>query len=110
MDDAMIVKVRRQWNDWRIGSVPLGALRGFHWREFSRGVSTPSPRPILYARMWCDALVDGDIAHSCEYGAGPHEILVCIIKKDNVKSVIAEVQQRAEKGAENYQRQFDTKA
>jgi hypothetical protein len=83
-----IVIVRRQWNDYRQGRVELGKLRNFHWRETSGGFGGRSPYPMRYARMWCDALIDGEVGHSCEHGPGPHEILVCIVKKDNDKAVI----------------------
>jgi hypothetical protein len=80
-----IVTVRRQWNDWKTGTVAADKLRDFHWRSSSGGVGAASPRPMLYARMFCDSLLSGEIGHSCAHGPGPHDILVCIVKKDNPK-------------------------
>jgi hypothetical protein len=28
-------------------------------------------------------MVDGELAHSCRHGPPPHNILVCVLKKDN---------------------------
>jgi hypothetical protein len=78
-----LINVRRQWNDYRVGAVQLRDLRGFHWRQTSGGVAARSPRPFPHARLWCDKIVDGEIAHSCRHGPPPHEVLVCIVKKDN---------------------------
>lgn len=90
------VRVRRQWNDWQIIDVPLAALRDFHWRDTSGGVMARSPRPFLHARMWCTEIRDREFPHSCTHGRPPHEILVCIVKKDNPKAVVAELERQAE--------------
>jgi hypothetical protein len=83
-DRTMKLKVRRQWNDWRIIEVPVSELRDFHYLESSGGVGARSPRPMLYARMLCTSIPEGsDFPHSCQHGPPPHEILVCICKKDN---------------------------
>jgi hypothetical protein len=85
------VWVRRHWSDHRRGRVLLASMRHFHFRESSGGVGTRSPRPMLYARIWCDSLVEGEIAHSCQHGAGPHEVLVCIFQRDNQKALYREL-------------------
>ena len=85
------VTVRRQWNDYRTATVKLSALYDFSWREFSGGVHARSPRPFLHARMSCDAIIDGELPHSCRHGQGPHEILVCIVKKDNTRAVLKSI-------------------
>jgi hypothetical protein len=33
--------------------------------------------------VWCDAMVSGELAHSCRHGAGPHQIKMCVTKKGN---------------------------
>jgi len=78
-----LITVRRQWNDWVKGAVKLKDLADFHWRNSSGGVGANSPRAMLYGRMWCTALASGSLAHSCRHGPPPHEILVCIVQKDN---------------------------
>jgi hypothetical protein len=32
------VRIRRQWNDWRIATVPFDGLSGLHWATVSGGV------------------------------------------------------------------------
>lgn len=93
-----IVTVRRQWNDWKTGTVAAQKLSDFHWRSSSGGVGAASPRPMLYARMMCDSLLSGEIGHSCRHGPGPHDILVCIVKKDN-KKIFAELEKKARPAA-----------
>ena len=83
-----LVSVRRHWSDsGNIGKVPLAHLWDFHYRRACGGTGAPSPRPMLYARMQCDALVSGSVSHSCRHGPPPHEILVCITAKDNGRAV-----------------------
>lgn len=89
------VFVRRQWNDYRIAEVRPEDLRDPHWRMSSGGVGKRSPRPVLHARMLCTAVQSGELAHSCEHGPPPHDILVCIVKKDNTRAVYAELEEAA---------------
>lgn len=96
-----MVTVRRQWNGYAI-AVPVTALRDFHVRQWSGGVQAKSPYPMLYARMWCTLIPEEDrpyFGHSCRHGAGPHEILVCITKKDNPRSLYKALRARAEQPA-----------
>jgi len=79
------VWVRRHWNDWRHGRVLLTSMRHFHLRDAFGGVGARPPRPMLFARIWCDSIIEGEIAHSCAHGPAPHEVLVCIVQRDNSK-------------------------
>jgi hypothetical protein len=76
------VRIRRQWNDWRIATVPFDRLSGLHWDNVSGGVQAPAPQFFIHGYVRCDD-VDGEIAHSCVHGEGPHRIKVCVVKKDN---------------------------
>jgi hypothetical protein len=49
---------------------------------------------FLHAYVWCDKMIGGELAHSCQHGAGPHDIKVCIVKKDNKENWSA-IQQAA---------------
>lgn len=86
-NDGIFVRVRRQWNDRRIGKVRLTDLSGFHWSQFGGGqvhqFGGVAPQPFLHAYMLCTNLVDGEIGHACRHGPPPHKIKVCITKKDN---------------------------
>lgn len=88
MEDNPIVCIRRQWNDWRIGKVSLDALGDLHWDEFSGGVRQRAPQFFIHGYTWCNH-IEGDIAHSCAHGEGPHWIKVCVVKKDNEPSTFA---------------------
>ena len=80
------VRVRRDWNDHRIGTVRWSDLRNPRWDTISGGEQNRTPQPFIHAYVWCD-MVKGDIAHSCAHGPGPHNIKVCLVKKDNSKEV-----------------------
>jgi hypothetical protein len=80
------VRVRRQWDDHRIGSVRWSDLSRPHWDSVSGGTQAESPEPYIHAYVWCDK-VKGAIAHSCIHGPGPHNIKVCLVKKDNSHGV-----------------------
>ena len=82
MTDAQKIQIRRQWNDWRIAEVSFDKIEGLRWDKLSGGVRAPAPQPFIHGYVSC-ADVDGDLAHSCRHGEGPHNIKVCIVKKDN---------------------------
>lgn len=90
LDDSggQFVRVRRQWNDWRKAKYRLEDLEHVHWSYMSGGVQAPTPRPFMHAYVRCDAAVEGEVAHSGTHGPCPHSIKVCIVQKDNSKSVI----------------------
>ncbi|PKB82813.1 MAG: hypothetical protein BZY88_03650 [SAR202 cluster bacterium Io17-Chloro-G9] len=80
------VRVRRQWNDQRIGAVHWSDLENPRWDVLSGGAQVRAPQPFVHAYVYCDK-VKGNIAHSCNHGPGPHNIKVCLVKKDNSKEV-----------------------
>ena len=84
--DNTPVRIRRDWNDHRIGTVRWSDLRDSHWDDISGGEQNPTPQPFIHGYVWCD-VVQGDIAHSCAHGPGPHNIKVCLVKKDNSREV-----------------------
>jgi hypothetical protein len=83
------VTVRRQWNDWRHATVRIKDIGGLHLSDTSGGVHARSPRAFLHGYVLCDSFIDGEVAHSCRHGSGPHNIKVCIVQKDNTKQVYA---------------------
>ena len=88
------VRVRRQFNDYRIGEVPFSKLWAFDWRRTSGGVQAPAPFPFASAMVVCTD-VDGEIAHSGTHGPCPHDIRVCINKSDQDPAVWAKILQAA---------------
>ena len=80
------VRVRRDWNDHRIGTVRWSDLENPKWDDISGGEQNHTPQPFIHAYVWCNK-VRGDIAHSCAHGPPPHNIKVCLVRKDNTKIV-----------------------
>jgi hypothetical protein len=88
--------VRRQWSDSSlVAKVRLSDLSGFHLDDrgggYGRdgGFGNVAPRPFLHAYVWCNAIVSGEVGHSCMHGPPPHHIKVCITKKDNTRIAFA---------------------
>ncbi len=88
----MIIKVRRQWKDWRVAEVDFNDLSNLHWDNFSGGVQQRTPRPFIHAFVMCDK-INGDLAHSCMHGEGPHSIKVCILKVDNQPATFKKIKE-----------------
>ena len=86
MEDQETVWVRRQWNDWRHASYRIADIERPHWDDMSGGVGALAPQLFLHAYDWCDAMLEGELAHSCAHGEGPHHIKVCITKTGNNKA------------------------
>jgi len=79
-----------------IASYPLDSIRRPHWSDVSGGVYARAPQPLLHAYVMCDEMLEGEIDHSGEHGPCPHEIKVCIVKKDNDPEIYDEVKSAAE--------------
>lgn len=78
------IRIRRQWNDWRIAEVDFSELYRLRWDLISGGGQIRSPQPFVYGYVWCNS-IKGEIAHSCMHGEGPHYIKIVLIKKDNLE-------------------------
>ena len=85
------VVVRRQWNDYRQGTVRFEDLEEPHWSQYSGGVYTRANQPYIHAFVSCDAIFEGEVAHTCLHGKGPHRIKVCIVRKDNDPAIYAKI-------------------
>lgn len=78
------ISIRRQWNDWRIARVKFEDVKKPRWDYLSGGINAMTPQAFIHGYTYCNK-IDGEIAHSCMHGEGPHWINVCIVKKDNDK-------------------------
>jgi len=96
--EAATVVVRRQWNDYRRAVVSVDSLSDFHWSSRSGEAGAISPRPFLHAYLSCDAIISGELSHSCLHGDGPHRIKICIVKKDHDKATFDAVQKLVKTG------------
>jgi hypothetical protein len=81
------VWVKRQFNDYRLARYPVDAVEFPHWTDISGGVRAVAPQPFLHVYVSCDGMIEGELAHSCAHGSGPHRILVCVTKSGNDPSV-----------------------
>ena len=86
----MKVKIRRQWNDWRIAEIDFENLSNIAWDRYSGGVNVPAPQYFIHAYVSCDDY-EGELAHSCQHGKGPHNIKICITKTDNEPMAFAKI-------------------
>lgn len=82
-----IVRVRRQWNDWREAEYRFEDVSGLHWDVESGGINQMAPQPFIHGYVMCDGMLSGELAHSCAHGRGPHRIKVCVVKKANTPEV-----------------------
>jgi hypothetical protein len=65
-------------------------LSNLHWDNQSGGVRAPSPQYFIHGYVRCNEY-EGDLAHSCAHGEGPHSIKVCITKTDNDPDVFSKL-------------------
>ena len=83
--DCVIITVRRHWNDWRMTDYRLDDVEGLHWSQISGGVQARAPQSFVHGYVPCDRMLNGELAHSCRHGEGPHCIKVCVTRKGNEK-------------------------
>jgi hypothetical protein len=83
------VVIRRQWNERRRATYRLSDISQVHWDTISGGVRARAPQPFLHGYVWCDDVLEGELAYSCRHGDGPPQIKVCIVKEDNDPTVFA---------------------
>ncbi len=89
------VTVRRRWDDPAFATIALDHLREPVIRNQPGGICGPVPRPFLYARVWCDHLVDGAAIHACQFSTAPHELEVCVLERDNPAQVFSSLRLQA---------------
>jgi hypothetical protein len=77
------VTVRRRWDDPESARVGPQHLRELAIKDDPGGVCSPIPRPFLFARVWCDRLIEGAAIHTCDPRSVPHELELCVLERDN---------------------------
>jgi len=101
-----VLWVRRRWNGSDRAAYRLADVSGFHWSSTGsihnfRGCS---PRPMVHAYVWCDAELEGELAHSCEHGPPPHSVNVTVVAKDNPAALMRFVKELATNRARGFAR------
>ena len=88
MSEDVFVIVRRQPGQWQTATYRLSSFCDPHWGMTSGGVQARMNQPYIFGYVSCQDAVEGEVAHSGEYGIEnhgpcPHRIKVCALKKDN---------------------------
>ncbi len=78
-----LVYVRRQPNDWREAAYRVEDVEDIHLSSVTGGVQTALSHNALCGYVWCDGMIEGELAHSCEHGPPPHRIKIVIPKVCN---------------------------
>jgi hypothetical protein len=91
-DPGTRVMVQRQWDGWRITSIPLSDLHEIHWDQ-----PPHAPRPLIHAYVWCPSVDPRDFPHDCVPATAPHRVQVCILKIHTPTAVYAELVKRADR-------------
>ena len=89
--DEMLVCVHGEWDGWRTAQVRLRDLQVIHWLQPGR-----APIPLLHGYISCADIMTGEIPHDCARTAGPHRVLVCVLKRHNGAGAYAELARRAD--------------
>ena len=79
----IVVWVRRQFYQRESAAYDLEDIEGWHQSNVSGGVHAKANRKYWHGYVWCNGMIEGSIAHSCEHGPPPHRIKVCITKNVN---------------------------
>lgn len=89
MAEQETVRVRRGPQDSFIAEYRLCDVWGLHYDCVTGGIGVPTNRTYLFGYVQCDAMIAGELAHSCSHGPPPHRIKVCITKTGNDKQTYA---------------------
>jgi len=93
--NTTVVRVRRHWNDSLQATVERECIAGLHISETPGGEHAGSLRFVVTGYVWCDALIKGNLSHTCQQDDGPHRIKVVMLAEDNLKSVMRELETEA---------------
>lgn len=84
-----LVTVNRQPDDRILARYQVDDILEPHWEYTSGGHGKAARRPSLYAYVWCDAAVEGRVAHTGAHGGEcPHRIAVHVPAKHNESGVM----------------------
>lgn len=90
-DNDTFIRVHRHWDGCWTADVRLGDLQNTHWLQPDR-----APRPLLHGYISCANVRTGHIPDVCDPTPGPHQLLVCVLKRHTQPSVYLELARRAD--------------
>lgn len=96
MTGERTVEVRRHPQDWKKAAYRLSSLRDPRWDSIAGGVGRGTSREYIFGYVWCDAMISGELAHSCVHGPPPHEIKICITQAGNDPETYAQLKEQAD--------------
>ena len=84
-----LVAVNRQPGDRLLARYEVADILEPHWEYTSGGEGKAARLPSFYAYVWCDAAVEGRVAHTGVHGGEcPHRIAVHVPSKHNDSDVM----------------------
>src|SRR5262245_18385651 len=89
------VWVRCRWNDGQPGRVRRADLAGPYWDTTDRIPRRGRGLAMLHAVISCAAVIEGELAHTCERSTAPHLLKVCASRADNDGAAMAELEAAA---------------
>ena len=93
---SALVAVNRQPGDSLLARYEVADILEPHWEYTSGGEGKAARQPSLYADVWCDAAVEGRVAHTGAHGGEcPHRIAVHIPPKHNDSAVMDDLRSMA---------------
>jgi hypothetical protein len=81
--ERTVVWVRRQFHQRESAAYDLADIEGWHQSDTSGGKHAKANRRYWHGYVWCNAMLEGSVAHSCTHGPPPHRIKVCITRTRN---------------------------
>jgi len=88
---SIVVVVRRRCGDKQRAIYRVEDIAGLHMQEVNGAVAK---RSELHGYVWCNALLQGELAHECARGSGAHRLKVCVLRKDNPPAVYQQLLDR----------------
>ena len=73
----------RRYPTGTAGKVPLDAFSLAGWGSRSGGLQRNTPGYFIFGYISCEAVIEGNVAHSGSHGWCPHRIKVCVTRSGN---------------------------
>ncbi|SCM82556.1 hypothetical protein KL86SPO_50327 [uncultured Sporomusa sp.] len=78
-----------------IGKILLDDLHNLRWDTISGGFQARQPSVYLFGTVCCTKIIAENFGHSGLHGPCPHDIKVCITKKDNLPKIYTQLAAQA---------------
>jgi len=93
--DEPTVWVREWWKEPDTDAkYRVSALEDVHWDD-AHDWSYREPLMLVHAYVWCNAMLEGSLLHSCTPGDAPHRLKVCVTERRNAWAVMEQLKEAA---------------